>query len=290
MASLKEVKGRILSVNNTLKITSAMKMVASAKLHKAQADIEGMLPYSQNLSIIMTHFLKAVEKVETPFSRQREVKRVALVIFSSNSSLCGAYNSNVTKLFRKWMETYKNLPKENIVVFAIGRKIADAVKKIGFNPVGDFWRLANKPNYADCAKLAEALCNRFLSGDLDRVDLIYHHFKSTASQVLINSTYLPLDMSEVAQVNNNKELLSYYFLEPTEQELLEKLIPEVLKLKIYTALLDSNASEHAARSMAMQIATDNAQELIQELTVLYNKGRQQAITNELLDIVGGTMA
>ena len=290
MASLKEVKGRILSVNNTLKITSAMKMVASAKLHKAQADIEGMLPYSQNLSTIMTHFLQAVEKVETPFSKQREVKRVALVIFSSNSSLCGAYNSNVTKLFRKWTEAYKNLPKEDIVVFPIGRKIADAVKKAGFNPVGDFWRLANKPNYADCANLAEALCNRFLSGNLDRVDMIYHHFKSTASQVLVNSTYLPLDMTEVAQVNNDKKFLSYYFLEPTEQELIQKLIPEVLKLKIFTALLDSNASEHAARSMAMQIATDNAQELIQELTVLYNKGRQQAITNELLDIVGGTMA
>jgi ATP synthase F1, gamma subunit len=289
MASLKEVKGRILSANNTLKITSAMKMVASAKLHKAQEVIEGMLPYERQMSAIMTHFLQTGGKTESPFATQREAKRIALVIFSSNSSLCGGFNSNVIRSYHQWLDEHAQMAKENLIIYPVGRKIADAVKKSGFTPAGDYTHMADKPNYTECESLATELCERFLSGDIDRVELIYHHFKSAGSQELVNTVYLPIDLSAMTEVPTDNRQPDY-LIEPSEEILLAKLIPEVLKLKVYTTLLDSNASEHATRSMAMQIATDNANNLIQDLTVVYNKGRQQAITNELLDIMGGTMA
>ncbi len=289
MASLREVKGRILSVNSTLKITSAMKMVASAKLHKAQEAIAGMLPYERQMSAIMAHFLQADEDIVSPFAEQREVKRAAVVAFSSNGSLCGGFNTDVIRSFRRWAGRYPQMRKEDLVVYPVGRKVADAVKKSGFIAAGDYTHMADKPNYAECEKMAAELCDRFLSGDIDRVDFIYHHFKSAGSQVLTNSVYLPIDLSAKA-VTTTGGKLAYYLIEPSKEALLAGLIPEVLKLKVYATLLDSNASEHAARSMAMQTATDNANDLIQELTILYNKGRQQAITNELLDIMGGTMA
>lgn len=289
MASLKEVKGRILSANNTLKITSAMKMVASAKLHKAQEVIEGMLPYERQMTAIMTHFLQIGGKAESPFAKQREAKRIALVIFSSNGSLCGGFNSNVIRSYRRWLDGHAQTAKEDLVIYPVGRKIADAVKKSGLTPAGDYTHMADKPNYAECEKLATELCERFLSGDIDRVELIYHHFKSAGSQELVNTAYLPVDLSAMTEVPTDKRQ-PYYLIEPSEKILLARLVPEVLKLKVYATLLDSNASEHAARSIAMQIATDNANDLIQDLTIMYNKGRQQAITNELLDIMGGTLA
>ena len=173
MASLKEVKGRILSANNTLKITSAMKMVASAKLHKAQEVIEGMLPYERQMSAIMTHFLQTGGKTESPFATQREAKRIALVIFSSNSSLCGGFNSNVIRSYHQWLDEHAQMAKENLIIYPVGRKIADAVKKSGFTPAGDYTHMADKPNYTECESLAAELCERFLSGDIDRVELIY---------------------------------------------------------------------------------------------------------------------
>ena len=291
MSSLKEVKGRIISANNTLKITSAMKMVASAKLHKAQEVIEGMLPYEQHLSAIMTHFLQSGVTMQSPYAKVHDTKkRISLVIFSSNSSLCGGFNANVIRLYHRWLTEHADIPKECITVYPIGRKVADAVKKTGVKIAGDFTHMAAKPNYAETEALADELCQQFLKGETDQVELIYHHFKSAGSQILKRNVYLPIDMSELAAEEDSEGIHPDYLIEPSEADVLEKLIPEVLKLKIYTALLDSNASEHAARSMAMQIATDNANNLIQDLTVVYNKGRQQAITNELLDIVGGTMA
>lgn len=288
MASLKEVKGRIISVNNTLKITSAMKMVASAKLHKAQDVIAGMLPYEQQMSAIMGHFLQSGVQTESPFSRQRNIKRKALLVFSSNTSLCGGFNSNVVRRFHSWLDANKELSKEQMIIYPVGRKITDAVKKAGFVPPGDYTRMADKPTYAAAAQLADELCRRFLAGEIDQVDVIYHHFKSAGSQELVNVTYLPFKLPDLPKDLKGQEIPDY-LIEPTADSLLEQLIPEVLRLQIYTMLLDSNASEHAARSMAMQIATDNANNLIQDLTVAYNKGRQQAITNELLDIMGGTM-
>ena len=294
MASLKEVKGRINSINGTLKITSAMKMVSSSKLHKAQEAIENMLPYERRLHRMLTNFLSVGVTVESPFTVKRDVKKIAVVVFASNSSLCGGFNMNVIRHLNEMVEEYGNrIGCENILVYPIGRKIADAVKKIkGVVPMGDYQHLCGKPNYQEAADLAVDLINRFLDGEIQQVELLYNHFKSTSTQVLTRETYLPIDLSskedDEHSESSNKE--ADYIIEPSAERVMQELLPKVLRMKIYTALLDSNASEHAARMMAMQVATDNANDLIQELTLLYNKSRQQAITNELLDIVGGTMA
>ena len=285
MASLKEVKGRIATVNNTRKITSAMKMVASAKLHKAQGAITNMLPYERRLHGLLTNLLGGSEVLV--WNTPREVKRVALVVFSSNSSLCGGFNANVIKHATQWLDEYQALGKDNILIYPVGKKVADALSKMGYEIQGNFQHLADKPSFAEAAELAQGLMNLFTRGEVDRVELLYNHFKSTASQILTREVYLPMQTS--GNTMEGKEDMDY-ILEPSREELLATLLPKVLRMKLYTVLLDSNASEHAARTMAMQIATDNADDLLQELTLMYNKTRQQAITNELLDIVGGSMA
>ena len=291
MASLKEVKGRIATVNNTRKITSAMKMVASAKLHKAQGAITNMLPYERRLHGLLTNLLGGSEVLV--WNTPREVKRVALVVFSSNSSLCGGFNANVIKHATQWLDEHQALGKDNILIYPVGKKVADALSKMGYTIQGNFQHLADKPSFAEAAELAQGLMNLFTRGEVDRVELLYNHFKSTASQILTREVYLPMaaevchpERSEGSRIHQETD----YILEPSREELLATLLPKVLRMKLYTVLLDSNASEHAARTMAMQIATDNADDLLQELTLMYNKTRQQAITNELLDIVGGSMA
>ena len=285
MASLKEVKGRIATVNNTRKITSAMKMVASAKLHKAQGAITNMLPYERRLHGLLTNLLGGGEVLV--WNTPREVKRVALVVFSSNSSLCGGFNANVIKYTTQWLDEYQALGKENILLYPVGKKVADALSKMGYAIQGNFQHLADKPSFTEAAELAQGLMDLFTRGEVDRVELLYNHFKSTASQILTREVYLPMQTS--GNTMEGKEDMDY-ILEPSREELLATLLPKVLRMKLYTVTLDSNASEHAARTMAMQIATDNADDLLQELTLMYNKTRQQAITNELLDIVGGSMA
>ena len=290
MASLKEVKTRINSVQSTRKITSAMKMVASAKLHKAQGAIENMLRFQRKLNKILTNFLSADLPVESPFCVERPVKRVAIVAFSSNSSLCGAFNANVLKMFLQTVGEYRELGQDNILIYPVGKKIEEAVKKLGFFPQGSYQKLADKPSYDEAAALAKLLMELFLEKNIDRVELIYHHFKSMGVQELLRERYLPIDLSAVQNDEERGGVVNDYIIEPSAAQLIADLIPQVLSQKIFTAALDSNASEHAARTLAMQIATDNANELIQELTKQYNKTRQQAITNELLDIVGGSMA
>lgn len=290
MASLKEVKGRIASVNNTRKITSAMKMVASAKLHKAQAAIENMLPYERRLNQILTNFLSAdSSEVQSPFIVQREVKRVAIVVFASNTSLCGGFNANIIRHLTVILDEYKSLGMENVLVYPVGRKVAEGVKKLGFKIEGDFQHMADKPSYQEAADLAVGLMKRFLHRDIDKVELLYNHFRSTAVQILTRETYLPIDLTKEKKEEESGKVPDY-IIEPSIDEVMQELLPKVLRMKMFTVLLDSNAAEHAARTMAMQIATDNANELLQDLTVMYNKSRQQAITNELLDIVGGSMA
>ena len=290
MASLKEVKGRIATVNNTRKITSAMKMVASAKLHKAQGAITNMLPYERRLHGLLTNLLSGGDILS--WNTPREVKRVALVVFSSNSSLCGGFNANVIKHACAWLDEHKALGIENILVYPIGKKVADALLKQGYSVQGDYQHMADKPSFAEALVLAQQLMDMFEKGEVDRVELLYNHFKSTASQILTHEVYLPFLSSNEEKLSDEESRTEEidYILEPSREELLTMLLPKVLRMKLYTALLDSNASEHAARTMAMQIATDNADELLQELTLMYNKTRQQAITNELLDIVGGSMA
>jgi len=291
MASLKEIKGRIASVQSTQKITSAMKMVASAKLHHAQAAITGMWPYEQKLSGILTAFLANEQDIESPYIVARPVvKRVAIVAFSSNSSLCGAFNSNVARHLQQMCDEYKHLPSGDLLIYPIGKKIGEAAKKSGRGTIqGDFEALAEKPSFAEMAKIAYQLMDLFRNGEVDKVEILYNHFKNTASQELSRKTYLPLDLDALKQKKATTTANVDYIVEPNKQELINMLLPHTIALQLFTALLDSQASEQAARMLAMQIATDNANDILQELTVLYNKSRQQAITNELLDIMGGSM-
>lgn len=295
MSSLKEVKNRIGSVKSRRQITSAMKMVASAKLHKAQGRIENMLPYQRKLNEILTNFLRTDASFESPYTEKRPVTRVAVVAFSSNSSLCGAFNSNVAKMLERALEDYQSLGKENILIYPVGRKVEEAVKKMGYVPQGSYQVMADKPSYVEAYELAEKLMHEFVEKQIDHVELIYHHFKSMGSQVLLRENYLPIDLTQVAQEaaedvpEDARSFNNDYIVEPSVGELIAELLPKVLSQKIFTVLLDSNTSEHAARMLAMQTATDNANELIQDLTKQYNKSRQQAITNELLDIIGGSL-
>ena len=297
MASLKEVKTRINSVKSTRKITSAMKMVASAKLHKAQGAIENMLPYQKKLNKMLTNFLSADLPIESPYVQEREVKRVAIVVFSSNTSLCGAFNANVIKMMMQTIGEFRTLGQDNILIFPVGKKVDEAAKRMGFKPQEVSSTLSDKPTYQEAAELAHRLMDLYVAGEVDRVEIIYHHFKSMGVQILLRETYLPINLTNVVSEEDREneeevqenEIANDYIIEPNAEELIASLIPTVLSQKIFTAAVDSNASEHAARTLAMQVATDNANELIQDLTKQYNKSRQQAITNELLDIVGGSM-
>ena len=294
MASLKEVKTRIASVNSTSKITSAMKMVASSKLHKAQQSIESMRPYERLLNKIMGTFVQSMEgELPSPYAAVRPVQRVALVVYTSNSSLCGGFNANIIKAFNKKVEAYRKEGVEVAQVVAFGKKALEAVRKAGWTDAQDCGVLLDHPAYAPAAKVAAELMQKFVDGEVDRVELIYHHFRSSASQVITQETLLPISIEATATDEAEEEKHGGrkldFIVEPSKEQIVLQLIPKALYLKLYTALLDSLASEHAARVIAMQIATDNADELLRELTLTYNKTRQQAITTELLDIVGGSM-
>lgn len=321
MPSLKEIKSRIASVNSTRKITSAMKMVASSKLHHAQTAIENMLPYENMLEHILKTFLVSAPDVELPFDQERPVKKVALIVFSSNSSLCGGFNANIIKTMLHAIEEYRKqgLTNDDIIIYPIGRTVEEKVRKLGLRSAGSFVHLADKPNSAQCRDISVEAGTMFLEGKVDKVELIYHHFKSAGSQVLTRRTFLPIDLHDDVGADNDRDLSSNlatkksqeylknrnkqeeereqttvkplndnFLVEPDLKTVLTELVPKELHLMVYTALLDSNASEHAARMVAMQTATDNADELLRELNLQYNKSRQAAITSELLDIVGGS--
>ena len=321
MPSLKEIKSRIASVNSTRKITSAMKMVASSKLHHAQTAIENMLPYENMLEHILKTFLVSAPDVELPFDQERPVKKVALIVFSSNSSLCGGFNANIIKTMLHAIEEYRKqgLTNDDIIIYPIGRKVEEKVRKLGLRSAGSFVHLADKPNSAQCRDISVEAGTMFLECKVDKVELIYHHFKSAGSQVLTRRTFLPIDLHDDVGADNDRDLTSNlatkksqeylknrnkqeeereqatvkplndnFLVEPDLKTVLTELVPKELHLMVYTALLDSNASEHAARMVAMQTATDNADELLRELNLQYNKSRQAAITSELLDIVGGS--
>lgn len=311
MSSLKEIKSRISSVRNTLKITSAMKMVASAKLHKAQSAIGSKLPYEQKLHHILAGMLQDDDLRnalgnELGFSSggrspvvlqdvsidalpsKEEAPRVALVAFSSNSSLIGAFNANIIRQFNETVRLLeeRGYAKEDMDVYAVGRKIAEAASKSGLKPLASLSELADKPDYEKASGLASELVERFADGEVSQVILLYNHFASMSSQPSVRENYLPLAMHDL---DKGEEPVDY-ILEPDPISLVKDLLPLVLMLKIYTVALDASAAEHAARTVAMQVASDNAKDLISELTLAYNKGRQQEITAEILDLVGGTMA
>ena len=308
MASLKEIKSRIASVKNTLKITSAMKMVASAKLHKAQSAIGNKLPYEQKLHRMLAGMLQDDDlqkalKSELGFGggdrspvtlqdtsidaipHKEDVSRVAVVVFSSNSSLIGAFNANVIKKFDQTMHSLaeNGYSKEDIDIYTVGKKIAEAVRREGYESYRDLPDLSDKPDYEKASGLASSLVDRFAGGEVGQVILIYNHFASMSSQPSVRENYLPLALHDY---NETAEPVDY-IIEPDPIELVRELLPLVLNMKIYTVALDASAAEHAARTVAMQVASDNAKDLISELTLAYNKGRQQQITAEILDLVGG---
>lgn len=298
MASLKEVKDRIESVKSTKQITSAMKMIASSKLRKAEQVVASFLPYSTKLNEVLINLLASDSSFDSPFAQKREIKKVAIVAFSSNSSLCGAYNANILKELHLTYKKYlSKLGADNIVVYPIGKKVLDFTKKQNINHVEspDFLEMADKPSFPLVLQLSQELISNFLAQKVDQIILIYTHFHSMGTQKATKSTYLPFDLNSVKEESKNNEKTAKnnsieYLLEPSKENLLSELIPKVLSSNLYATLLDSSVSEHASRNLAMQIATDNATDLVDDLTIEYNKNRQSAITNELLDIIGGASA
>jgi F-type H+-transporting ATPase subunit gamma len=287
MASLKEVRGRIASVTSTRKITSAMRMVSAAKLRRAQDAILGYLPYEQKLTSMLADFLAfSSGDLNIPLAEKRAVKRVAIVVISSNGSLCGAFNSNAIKKMDEVFANYAELGKSNIMVYALGKKVADAARKRGYELQGNLLHLVDKPDYGMVADIANELMDLFLTKEIDAVELIYNHFKNAAVQQIRADRLLPLKPETKKTALTGGYTLDY-ILEPDEQYLVARLVPKAVRNKLFSALLDSVAGEFGARTTAMQTATDNAGEIILDLKLKYNKARQEAITRELIDIVGG---
>lgn len=293
MARLKEIKSRLQSVQSTRKITSAMMMVSSAKQKKAERIIQHLRPYERTLQRILQPLLNGQEGEElpSPFMEKRPVKRVAIVAFSSNTGLAGRFNDAVAEKLKEAINDYRSLGKENILLYLVGEKVAKAARGMGYEPKADYASIADKPAYIETRRIAKKLMKLFLNKKIDRVEVIYHRFQSMRAQVLTRELFLPIDFTSLEKEAAKSTPIDgvEYILEPDKDSLLADLIPKVLQMKLFATHVDSVTSEHAARVTAMQIATDNADDLVEELTLEYNKLRQQSITNELLDIMGGTI-
>lgn len=283
MANLKEIRTRIGSVASTMQITSAMKMVSAAKLKRAQDAITQMRPYAEKLREILVNISGTLEgSAEGAYSQEREVKKVLIVAIASNRGLCGAFNANIFKATEKRI---KELSDKEVEVYAIGKRSADYFSgkhKVYKSDVEIF----NELNYDNVSVMAQEVMDAFVNGEFDKVEIIYNEFKNAATQEVITQQFIPVvaEENEVADVNAD------YIFEPSKSSIVVDLIPKSLKIQFYKSLLDSHASEHGARMTAMHKATDNANELKAELTLSYNRQRQAAITNEILEIVGGAEA
>lgn len=288
MASLKEIKGRIASVRTTRKITAAMKMVAAAKLHRAQRAIGALVPYAENLEKIVEHLVAYDKSVTTPFAEVRDPQRAAVVAFASNGTLCGVYNHNVLRRTEQAVAELRESTTSGceIRVLAVGKQLAQGLGSsgLGVDVDGNYEEFSDKPTYARSAAVAKMLMDEFLSGRLDRVEVVYYKFHSAGRQELVCETLLPITIEHTA---GEEDVPLDYILEPSRKELVEMIVPRSVIQTFYASALSAAASEHAARMVAMQSATDNADQLVDELSVEYNKQRQQAITAELLDIMGG---
>jgi len=288
MASLKEIRTRITSVKSTRQITGAMKMVSAAKLRKAQDAILQIRPYAEKLSEILTDISSGVSISEdNKYAIQRKPKHVMLVAITSNRGLCGSFNVNVVKQAIDLAENeYAELYKEGRVKFVtIGKKAVDILKGRGYYIYADYSRLFDKLNFNNIVPVADTIMQAFVDEKFDRVELIYNQFKNAAVQVLQREQFLPIKVQSDAQ-----SFKSDYIFEPDKRFIIDVLIPKSLKIQFYKSLLDSNAAEHGARMTAMHQATENATELIKDLTTNYNKVRQASITNEILEIVAGAEA
>jgi F-type H+-transporting ATPase subunit gamma len=283
MANLKEIRTRIGSVASTMQITSAMKMVSAAKLKRAQDAITQMRPYAEKLREILVNISGTLEgSAEGAYSQEREVKKVLIVAIASNRGLCGAFNANIFKATEKRI---KELSDKEVEVYAIGKRSADYFSgkhKVYKSDVEIF----NELNYDNVSVMAQEVMDAFVNGEFDKVEIIYNEFKNAATQEVITQQFIPV----VAEENEAADVNADYIFEPSKSSIVVDLIPKSLKIQFYKSLLDSHASEHGARMTAMHKATDNANELKAELTLSYNRQRQAAITNEILEIVGGAEA
>lgn len=289
MASLKEIRARIASVGSTQKITSAMKMVSAAKLKKAESITLKFVPYKTKLTESLANYLGSLEEsVNIPLAEHREVKRVALMAFSSNSGLCGVYNSNINKLLKATYDEYAaSIGTENILIFAVGKKVNDFLKRAGIAVEKSYLELSEKPSYEAACEISDMFVEMFLNGKVDKVELIFNHYKNTGVQIPQRDTVLPL--ATVSAESDSKAFVDY-IVEPSKEAFINALVPKVLRTNFYSTMLDAFTAEHGARTTAMHIASDNANSLLQELKLLYNKARQNVITTELIDIVGGAEA
>lgn len=289
MANLKEIKNRITSINSTVQITSAMKMVSAAKLKRAQDAITQMRPYAEKLQELLGNLSSSLDSSEGVYSQERELKNVLLIAVTSNKGLCGGFNNNVIKRIKVLKEEYAT---SKVDVLSIGKKAQEFSKKAGFTETNnpeiptDLEKIYDNLNFLSVAEVAEMAMNWFENKAYDKVVIVYNKFINAATQEVQAEQMLPILPPENVEVNNNTD----YIFTPSKKEIIEDIIPKSLKIQLYKSVLDSNASEHGARMTAMHKATDNANDLLFDLKLTYNKARQAAITNEILEIVGGAAA
>lgn len=283
MANLKEIRNRISSVSSTMQITSAMKMVSAAKLKKAQDAITAMRPYAEKLTELLQNVSSTLEgDIGGEYTSQREIKKVLVVAITSNRGLCGAFNTNVIKQVKGITENYQG---KQVDIFSIGKKGNDILRKTS-TVVENKSEIFDELTFERVSQIAEDLTDKFVSGEYDKIELVYNQFKNAATQNLQIEQFLPLAPITSTTSTDSTD----YIFEPTKEEIVLTLIPKSLKTQLYKAIRDSFASEHGARMTAMHKATDNATELRNQLKLTYNKARQAAITNEILEIVGGAEA
>ncbi|MBN7814034.1 ATP synthase F1 subunit gamma [Algoriphagus pacificus] len=286
MANLKEVKERINSVVSTQQITKAMKMVSAAKLRRAQDKIVQMRPYSQKLTNILNNVSAASEgAADIVYAEKREVKKVLLIPVTSDKGLCGAFNTNIIKATNAAIKD--QLAGTEITVLPLGKKAHEYFKKSGLPVVSDYFQIFQDLNFANVRQAAEYAMSSFVAGDFDQVFLVFNEFKNVATQIVRTEQFLPMAKEDSAEEKTSEV---DYILEPSRAYIIEELVPTSLKIQLYKAVLESNASEHGARMTAMDKATENAGELLKELRLMYNRTRQAAITNEILEIVAGAEA
>ena len=284
MANLKEIRLRISSVGSTMQITSAMKMVSAAKLKRAQDAIIQMRPYANKLTKLLKSLSSSLDSSDGGvYTQEREIKNVLLVTITSNRGLCGGFNAYIMKKATALInDEYANA---NVSILSIGKKSSEYFSNNGFNVASKHDTLFGDLTFDSVAKVAQVIMEQFVEGNYDKVVLVYNQFKNAATQIIMAENFLPVKAPE-----NEEPTVVDYIFEPTKQEIVQQLIPKSLKTQLFKAILDSHAAEHGARMTAMHKATDNASELKKDLTLTYNKARQAAITNEILEIVGGAEA
>jgi len=283
MSGLKEIRNRISSVSSTMQITNAMKMVSAAKLKKAQDSISATLPYSNKLSELIKNISSSTDSDDTnPLFEKREPKNLLIIAITSNKGLCGGFNSNIIKEVNNIKSTSAS---KRVDLLTIGKKGDDILSK-KFEVISSHNDVYDNFNYSNIKEIAETVMQKFSDKEYDEVTLVYNHFKNTATQIVTKEQYLPIEES----ADENNSVSGDYIFEPNRPKILNELIPKSLSIQLFKAISDSIAGEHGARMTAMHKATDNASELRDQLKLTYNKARQTAITNEILEIVGGAEA